>query len=612
MNFIEIKIAEILKNLFWYEENFFIYENDLKKNQWYFSLKETMKIFWILKKWELKSSFQFKNPEEICEKIISEINVNTPENKKFLENIEKFEIQKPGFINIFLTEKWILKFFENQEEIFLENKKNNQNKKILVEYWNENIAKEMWVGHLRSNIIWKSLINLLKKMDFQVSSINHLWDYWTQFWKLIYAWNQWWNKEELEKNPIKFLNKIYVKFNDEYEKAKAVSEEKWKEFNEFWKIEFKKLEDWDEENLEIWKIFVKYSLKEFQEKYHILWSKFDLMQWEYFYWFMLDEIIWWLNKSEIWEIWENWAKIVKFFDKKWEEKAPLMYQKGDWSSTYATRDLAAIKWRAENVFNKTGPNEILYCVWKEQSQHFEQVFEVAEKMNWNKWAILTHIKNGHYRLPEWKMSTRKWNVIKLDKLIETSRIKARELLETKESFWNFDSGYKEKLVESIAIWAIKFNDLCQDRDWDITFTFEKAITFDWMSGPYMQYAHTRAASILRKIWDFKTWKLENLSEENFSKNIDQKIKEKNLLFFISKHYWVLELSLKTYKVHHIARYIYNLSQEFNSFYAVCNVVNPENDENWENKKLRIFLTKKVKEIIWEGLKILGVDDLEIM
>lgn len=450
-------------------------------------------------------------------------------------------------------------------------------------------------------------------MNYQVSSINHLWDYWTQFWKLIYAWNQWWNDKELEENPIKFLNNIYVKFNDEFEKAKEISEEKWKEFNDLWKIEFKKLEDWDDKNLKIWKKFVDFSLKEFQDKYDILGSEFDLMQWEAFYQFMLDGIVKWLD-DKIWENWENWAKIVNFW-KPEEEKAPLMYLKWDWSSTYATRDLAAIKWRWENSFDKTGPSKILYCVWKEQSQHFDQVFEVANKMWWNNWSELIHIKNGHYRLPEWKMSTRKWNVIKLDELIKTAREKSRELLSTKESFWDFDEEYQDKLVESIAIWAIKFNDLCQDREWDITFTFEKAITFEWMSGPYMQYANTRCFWILKKLSceaDPVSADIEKINKNNFSKIFDQKIKERNLLFWISKYNWILELSARTQKIHHIARYIYNLSQEFNSFYAVCNVVNPENDENWNNKKLRVFLVKKVNSIISDWLEILWVDVLEKM
>ncbi|MCD5382590.1 arginine--tRNA ligase [Candidatus Gracilibacteria bacterium] len=596
MNFIEKKISEVFKNIFGYEENFFIYENDLKKNNGQFALKETMKIFGMLKKGNLKCDFEFKNGEEICEKIISEIS----DNEDFMQNIEKFEIEKPGFLNIFFSEKGLLNFFSEAEKNFFGNKKNNKNTKILVEYGNENIAKEMGVGHLRSNIIGKSLINLFEKLDFQVSSINHLGDYGTQFGKLIYAWKMWGNEEELQKNPIKFLNKIYVKFHDELEKQE--------DLNEKGKEEFKKLENGDEENLKIWKKFVEFSLQEFQEKYDILGSKFDLMQGESFYQFMIDEIISELDESEISSEGEGGAKIVKFFDepkghaKKGEEKAPLMYLKGDGTSTYAIRDLAAIKWRAENLH----PNKILYCVGKEQAEHFRQVFWVAEKMGWNKGADLIHVKNGHYRLPEGKMSTRKGNVIKLDELIKTARIKARELLKTKESFGEFDEKYQEKLVESIAIGAIKFNDLSQDREGDIVFTWEKAITFEGMSGPYMQYANTRCFSILRKIGDFEEKNIGDFLEKDFSDDKNEKNKEKNLLFWISKYYGILELSAKNQKVHHLARYIYTLSQEFNSFYAVCRV------QDAKNKDFRIFLTQQVNKIISEGLEILGLDVLEKM
>jgi arginyl-tRNA synthetase len=558
-------LKETLKKLYGYEADFILY--DAKKWEGHYSLKETMKL----------AGMQKKSWEEIAKEILAEI-----ENSDL---IEKIEIFKPGFLNFWLSDKALL-------EGLAEFNPDNSDQKILIEYWNENIAKQMSVWHLRSNIIWKSLLNIYRRLGYQVSTINHLWDYWTQFWKLIVAWKKWWNEEELEKNPIEYLNKIYVQFHEEVEQEPELENQ--------WREEFKKLEKWDEENRKIWKKFVDFSLKEFQEIYNVLGSEFDLLQGEAFYEEMLSRIISDLDKT-IWVEWDKWAKIVPMW-KPEEEKAPLMYQKWDWSSTYATRDLAAIKWRADNL----APSKILYCVWKEQAQHFQQVFSVAEQVDFNKWAELIHVKNWLYKLP-WgeKFSTRKWNVIRLRELLDTARVKAKKLLETKDSYKTFDPEYKEKVVESLAVWAIKFTDLSQDRETDITFTWEKAITFEWMSGPYMQYAHARTCGILRNAEE--AWiSPGTLKVPGFSFTHQ---KEKDLSFFLSKYPEELKKAGSNAKPHFIARYIYSLSQEFNSFYDQCSVLQAETEDS---VKLRLFLTKKTQETIWEGLRLLGVEDLERM
>jgi len=586
-------LKQTVKKLYWYEWDFIIY--DAKKWQWHYALKETMKLAWMQK----------KSWMDISQDIFDEI--------KDSDLIEKCEIFKPWFLNIWLSDKILIEWIRNERTPAFITK--NKNKKILIEYWNENIAKQMSVGHLRSNIIWKSLKNIYEKLNYQVETINHLWDYWTQFWKLIVAYKKWWNDEEIEKNPIEELNRIYVKFHEE-EKKDPDLENQWRE-------EFKKLENWDKENHRIWQKFVDFSLTEFQKIYDVLGSEFDYMKWESFYIPFLPKIIEELNNSEISEIWEWWAGIVPF----WEKKAPLMYLKSNGSTTYATRDLAAIKWRAENI----KPDKVFYCVWKEQSQHFQQVFEVAEKMWYNKWAELIHVKNWLYKLANWeKFSTRKWNVIRLSELLETARIKARELLETKDSFKNFETEKeKTELVESLAIWAIKFTDLSQDRETDITFNWDKAITFEWMSGPYMQYAHARTCGILRKaelvipvkagIWNCIELKKARKTHAQIPDIFFQKIpewqaifthqKERDLAFFLSKYWEELKKAWKTAKPHIIARYIYTLSQEFNSFYDKCSVLNAETEES---KKLRLFLVKKTQETIWEWLRLLWVDDLERM
>lgn len=611
------KLKTILEEKYNFTENFMLF--DAKPWEWHFSFKESLKM----------SKIVWKNPLELCEEI-----------KSFfweMDKVDKIEIYKPWFINFFLSNKWILELLKNEEIV-------KKNEKILVEYWNENIAKEMSVGHLRSNIIWKSLINLFKFLKYEVVSVNHLWDYGTQFWKLIVAFEKWGNEKDLEKNPIKYLNEIYVKFHEEMknnESLEVLAREKFVELEkEFWQLfikifswkflndknflkysSFKELEyffkmkmfnpksldensddldnffkiasDEKYKNILLWLKFREFSLKEFLEKYELLGSKFDYFLWESFYLPFLNDLIWEIDKS-IWEKWEKWAKIVSFW-----EKAPLMYQKSDWASTYATRDLTAIKFRT-NVFKA---DKILYCVWNEQSQHFQQVFEVAKKVWFSKSADLIHIKNWLFSLPEWKISTRKWNVIKLSELFDESFKRAKKILEEKEYYKKLSNEEQNILMKNIAIWAIKFNDLSQDRERNIVFSFDKAISFEGMSGPYMQYSFARTCGILRKAWEQKV--LYKDLKENFFTNE----KEKELAFFLWKFHKVLEISAKNYKIHHLARYIYELSQVFNSFYAENRVLDVESENS---KQIRIFLVQKTSETISKGLEILGIKALERM
>ena len=322
--------------------------------------------------------------------------------------------------------------------------------------------------------------------------------------------------------------------------------------------------------------------------YDYLWSEFDTFYWESFYLSMLPGVIKEID-DKIWKTWEKGAKIIEF-----DSMTPLMYQKKDWATLYATRDFATIKFR----IGEYNPKKIAYVVWKDQTLHFRQLFKAASRLWWTDNIKLIHARFGMVRLPEGKMSTRKWRVIRLRDLIETAFKEARKLLETKDSYLEFDKVQQEKLVKDLAIWAIKFNDLSQDRETDITFTWEKAITFEWMSGPYMQYAHARTCGILRKVLDC----LENYEADIKSLEFTHE-KERSLAFLLWNYKDILIRSAEEFKPHLIARYIYDLSQEFNSFYAACSVINAKTDNE---KKLRVFLVQKTQEFLKEGLELLGI------
>ena len=551
MQQIKTLISKAIKDLYSLDEDVILM--NAKKRQWHFSFVWTMKLAKIL----------WKSWEQIAQEIQNEI-----WNSELINN---FEIIKPWFLNFYISDNLLLQRLD-------EKSCDNKNNKILIEYGQENIAKHMSIGHLRWNIIGQSLSNIYNKLWWTVMTDNHIWDHWTQFWKLIIAYRKWWDDTLIEKDPITELNKLYVKFCQEAENNPDLDDSA--------REEFLKLEKWDIENKKLWQKFIDYSMIEFKYMHNILWSRFDTYLWESYYTPMLPDIIKEID-DKIWVIWEKWAKIIEF-----EDMTPLMYVKKDWSTLYATRDLATNKYRIEQLKVK----KIAQVVWKEQSLYFKQVIKASEMLWWTKWQVeITHVKNWLVSLPEWKMSTRKWRVILLRKLIETWIEEARKLLESKDSYKQFTKQEQEKLVNDIAIWAIKFNDLYQDRETDITFTWEKALTFEWASGPYMQYAHARTCWILRKS--------ENQIVQKKEIAWFWHEKERELAFHLWNYSDVIEKAAENYKPHLIARYIYDLSQIFNSFYATCSVL------QWDSQStinLRLFLVWKTKDTLKDGLELLWI------
>lgn len=541
--------SSVILELYWIELDAGFMQ--AKKGEGHFSFASTMKLAKdVWKPWLVIA-------EEIRDKIWK--------NKLIWE----FIIVSPWFLNFWLSDYWLLKR--------LEIKKYHEEWVVVIDYWGENIAKEMSIGHLRSNIIWSSIAKIYSHLGWKVVKDNHLWDYWTQFWKLIYAYKLWWNDKIIESNPIEELNNLYVRFHKESKDNPTL--------DDLGREEFKRLENWDKENHDIWQRFVDFSLNDYKQIYSFLWSEFDTYLWESFYLPMLPELIEELNN--IWVIWEEWAKLIEF-----DNMPPLMYLKKDWASLYATRDLATIKYRMRTY----SPKKIIYVVGNDQSLQFKQTFATASRLNWPDLAELFHAKFWLVRLPEWKMSTREWRVIKLRDLIETGLDETRRLLETKDSYKWFSTEEKADLVLKIAIWAIKFNDLYQDRETDITFNWEKALSLEWASGPYMQYAYVRTMWILNKIWEI-----------NLNPIVIQELplndKEKELIFHLWNYNQVVERAWNECKPHFIARYIYELSQVFNSFYAACPVMHETNEVK---KNLRIYLVKKTGDILKQWLELLWI------
>lgn len=512
-----------------------------------------------------------KNPREIAEKILS----NIPENNV----IEKAEIAGPGFINITLNPDFIaeeLSQFHPTEKVTSDNPK-----KVEVEFGNPNIAKPLHFGHFRGLIIGESLARLLRFTGSEVLTDNFIGDWGTQFGKLIVAIRKWGKKEEIDKNPTEELVRLYRKFHDEIQKNPELEKEGAEEFR---KME----QDRDEENLKLWKWIVGESMKDFYEVAGRLDAHYDVIRGESFYEEMLPKVLKKLEESGVATREKEGALVVHFAEET--KLPPMIFQKTDGATLYQTRDLAKIIfYHGENF------DQMVYIVGSEQSLHFRQVFQTAKLLGYSgNWV---HANHGLIRLPEGRMSTRAGRSIGLDEVLGEAKNRSLEILRQHNS--EFSGEELNELAEMIAMGALKFNDLSQNRRTDITFDWKKMLSFEGFSAPFLQYSAVRCASILRK------------AEKLIIKNEELRIKHpaelslaKKILGFPAV---VLE-SANALESHHLAKYLFELAGEYNSFYANCPVLKAEGEE----KTTRLFLTQKTGETLKQGLYLLGIKTPERM
>lgn len=555
------------------------------------------------------------NPREVAEELVKAI--------KKPDFIEKMEIAGPGFINFYLSDEALE---ENIKDILKKGdeygeSKVGKKKTVIVEYSQPNIAKPLGVHHLLSTIIGQSLYEIYKNRGFTTISINHIGDWGTQFGKLIYAYKKWGDKEAVEKDPIPELLKLYVKYHDEAERDETLDQKG--------RDEFKKLEDGDEENRKLWKWVVDVSMKDAQITYDKLGGiTFDFTLGESFYEDKMQTVIDEGIKKGIFTEGENGSLIVKFDD---PNMAPLVIRKSDGATLYSTRDLATYKYRLE----KWDPNKILYVVDVAQSLYFKQLFATAKFLGWD-YTKGKHVEFGRMQLPEGGMSTRKGNVILLNAVLDEAVKRAEKIIEEK----NPTLENKEHAAKAIGISAVKYNVLSQNRTSDITFEWDKMLSFESNSAAYLQYTYARARSILRKVKTLTDAGIRGLSpkkkrkakqpeKEQFSlfeaiehvKNggdLSKDIlpdpegveeKENTLLRVLSKFSEQIAMSAEECKPNVIANYLYDLAQKFNSFYNVVPVAKADTEEKFER---RIEIVKAASQVLKNGLTLMQVEVLEEM
>lgn len=454
-----------------------------------------------------------------------------------------------------------------------------KDKTICIDYSSPNVAKNFHVGHLRTTIIGNSLYMIFSKLGYKVVRINHLGDWGTQFGKLIVAYKKWGSREAVEEKGIEELMDIYVKFHEEAEKDDSLNDEA--------RAWFLKMEQGNEEALEIWQWFRDISLKEFMRVYNILGMEFDSFAGESFYRDKTADVIKRLTDDGLLK--ESQGAMIVPLDEY--DMPPCIVAKKDGSSIYATRDLAAILYR-KATYNF---DRCLYVTGLEQKLHFAQVFKVIELMGNDYAKNLVHIPYGLVSLKSGKISSRKGNVIFAEDLLRESINKTTSIIEEK----NPDIPDKEEVAKQVGIGAIIFNDLYNQRIKDVIFDWNKLLNFDGETGPYVQYTYARASSVLRKIGEVPDTIDYTLLTDEASIGL---LKE------IERYPQVIKDAAERYEPSVIARYSIDLAHAFNKFYHECQI----NVEDETTKYTRTNVVKIARYIIKDALSLLGIQCPEQM
>ena len=513
-----------------------------------------------------------KAPQIIANEIKDTINISQ-------DVVSKIEVVN-GYLNFYLNNisltKTVLEEFANKGEEY-GSQGIGKDKTIVIDYSSPNIAKPFHIGHLRSTVIGNALYKIYKFLGYNVVGINHLGDYGTQFGKLIEGYRRWGEEYNIEENPIDELTKIYIRINDLCKEDENVLEE--------CRNNFKKLEEGDPYCTELWQKFRELSLKEFQKVYDLLDVNFDSLNGEAFYSDKMPEIVQILEKTG--KLVESEGARVINLDEY--NIPPCIIEKTNGSTTYATRDLAAIMYRAR-TYNY---DKALYVTSYEQNLHFKQVFETAKLLGLDKKYTdgLEHIPFGMVQLKTGKMSTREGNIVKLEELLNEAITRASKIIEEKNS--NLEN--KEEVAKKVGIGAVIFNDLYNSRIKDEIFDWDIMLNFNGETGPYLQYMYVRTNSVLEK-----ANKLPNIQ------NVKIELLNDNASIYLIKEMYnfenIVKQSAEKNEPYIISRYLINIAKAFSSFYNDNKIICDDADL----QNARVYLTYCTNVILKTGASLLGI------
>jgi arginyl-tRNA synthetase len=538
-----------------------------------------------------------KNPREIAGEIAKALGAHPA--------VASCEVAGAGFVNVTLSTAWL---GENLRA-GLALPAVGAGQTVVVDYSSPNVAKPMHIGHIRSTILGEALKRVLRAVGYTVIADNHLGDWGTQFGKLIVAWSRFRDDDAFAREPVNELLRIYIRYGDE-EKAqraalgqKAAADEDGDapagdavpEILAAARAELVKLQQGDPANLALWQSFIDVSMKEFNRVYQRLGVSFDVTLGESFYNPVLADTVKKYCHAGVAE--ESEGAIVVTFskDRDGEAMPPLLVRKRDGGFLYGTTDLATIDHRVKTW----DPSRILYVTDERQQLHFRQFFAAARRLGAT--VSLEHVWFGLMRLPEGTFSTRDGNVIGLEALLDEAERRARALgaeVATK-SDTPFSDAELDEVARVVGLGAVKYNDLCKDRQTLVTFTWDKALALNGNSGPYLQYAYARMRSILRKAaaQDAAPGTIA-LAEPT----------ERALALALQRYPMAVAEVARSARPHILCDQLYEVAQAFSTFYAACPVLQSEPTV----RASRLALVAITADVLRAGLDLLGIETLERM
>jgi arginyl-tRNA synthetase len=450
---------------------------------------------------------------------------------------------------------------------------------IIIDFSSPNVAKPMHVGHIRSTILGDSLARIARRLGHRVVTDNHIGDWGTQFGKVIYGWKHLLNHEALGQAPIAELVRLYREVNAAEENDPALRENV--------RNELVKLQQGDQENLGIWKQAVGLSWKEFERLYGLLDITFDERLGESFYNEALGPLVDRLLSEKIAQVSEG-AICVFFRGSPELEDKPCLIRKSDGGFLYATTDLATLEYREQ----RWKPDAVWYVTGAPQQLHFEQVFATARRMGVT--TDLRHIAFGSILGEDHKMmKTRSGENVELGGLLAEAVERALAVVAEKNP--DLSKAEQEEVARVIGIGAVKYADLMQHRLTDYVFSWEKMLSFQGNTAPYLQNAYVRIRSIFRKA------AAEGISVEQRPVSITDPA-ERILALKMLQFGEVLHAVLQDQRPNILCLYLYELADAFHSFYEACPILKSEG----RIRDSRLTLSTLTSEILKEGLGLLGI------
>ncbi len=496
--------------------------------------------------------------------------------------IERLDVAGPGFINYHLDRRVMARTLGVRTiDGTVPLPDVGRDRTVILDYSGPNVAKPMHVGHIRSTVIGNALHRMYKALGYRVVADNHLGDWGTQFGILIMGYRHFLNPDALREQPIAELERLYVLSHAESRK------------NPDWldqaRAELVKLQAGDPNNTELWRNFVDLSRREFDRIYQRLNVTFDVVRGESYYRNRTADIVDQLIARGIAR--ESEGAIVAFLDA--EKLPPCIVRKRDGGMNYAASDLAAVADRVDEFH----PERIVYVTDERQQLHFKQIAAICRRLELP--VTLEHVWFGLMRLPGRTFSTREGNVIPLETLLDEAETRAMTMI----SSTDMAASEKRETARIIGIGAVKYADLSQNPRSLVTFTMDKALSLEGNSGPYLQYAHARIRSLLRKYHDQfpQTDYLQATPAAN-------EASEKDLILRLSRFPETVVHAIDAYKPSALAEYLYELAGAYNALYQTVPFLKAPDGI----RESRIRLCACVSDTLRKGLDLLGIEAPERM